>query len=47
MAYMKRLPAEFGLLYIRDVRDKYNIAADKDVRKWISAHKSLFDKDGN
>ena len=42
MPYMKRLPATFGLLYIRDIRDKYKIGADKDIRSWIAEHKSLF-----
>jgi hypothetical protein len=42
MAYMKRLPAEFALLYVRDIRDHYDITTDKDIREWVSKHKSLF-----
>lgn len=42
MAYVRRLPAEFGLLYIRDVRDHYDLNADPDFRPWITAHKKLF-----
>lgn len=46
MPYIKRLPAEFGLLYIRDVRDHYDITKDPDIREWIGDHKSLFQQDG-
>jgi len=45
MPYIKRLPAEFALLYVRDIRDHYDIAKDKDVREWIGKHKSLFTND--
>lgn len=42
MRYVARLPAEFGVLYLRDVRDHYDIRADSDIRKWIGRHKRLF-----
>ena len=42
MAYVSRVPAEFALLYIRDIRDKYNITVDKDIRSWVAEHKSMF-----
>ena len=42
MAYIARMPAEFGLLYIRDIRDHYDIRSDADVRTWIGKHKTLF-----
>lgn len=45
MPYVTRMPAEFALLYIRDVRDHYDIGTDKDVRKWISEHKALFSRE--
>ena len=45
MAYMKRLPAEFALLYVRDIRDHYDITSDKDIREWVSKHKILFRND--
>ncbi len=42
MSYVKRLPAEFALLYIRDIRDYFDIREDADVREWIGKHKKLF-----
>jgi hypothetical protein len=42
MAYIQRLPAEFGLLWIRDVRDFFDIRNDKDSRSWVRDHKSMF-----
>lgn len=42
MAYARRLPAEFALLYIRDVRDYYDLNSDPDFRPWIAEHKKLF-----
>lgn len=42
MQYITRLPAEFGVLYIRDVRDRYNIREDESIRAWIGQHKNLF-----
>lgn len=40
--YVSRMPAEFGMLYIRDIRDYYDITTDKHIRTWIGKHKSLF-----
>jgi MoxR-like ATPase len=45
MPYVKRMPAEFALLYVRDIRDYFDITTDQDVREWISKHKSLFKDD--
>ena len=45
MPYIKRLPAEFALLFIRDIRDKFDIATDKDIRNWVAEHKGLFDRE--
>jgi len=45
MPYVTRMPAEFSLLYIRDIRDHYEIASDKDIRTWISEHKTLFERE--
>ena len=42
MKYVARMPAEFALLYVNDIRDRYDIRADKDVAKWIGEHKTLF-----
>jgi DNA polymerase III delta prime subunit len=42
MEYVARLPAEFGVLYIRDVRDRYDIRTDGAIREWIGSHKKLF-----
>jgi hypothetical protein len=42
MEYMGRLPAEFALLYITDIRDRFNLESDPLVRKWVAAHKNLF-----
>jgi hypothetical protein len=44
MSYVSRMPAEFALLWIRDVRDRYDIRQDPDVREWIGQHKSLFER---
>lgn len=45
MRYIARLPAEYGALYIRDVRDGYDIRADEGIRTWIATHKKLFQDD--
>ena len=45
MPYIKRLPAEFALLFIRDIKDKFDIATDKDIRNWIAEHHQLFQRD--
>ncbi len=42
MSYVHRLPAEFALLYIRDIRDHYDLRTDPDVREWIAAHPKMF-----
>ena len=44
MKYVARMPAEFALLYILDVRrdDLYNIRKDEEIGKWITAHEKLF-----
>lgn len=42
MPYVERLPAEFALRYILDVRDHYDIKTDKVFREWVARHKSLF-----
>jgi hypothetical protein len=44
MDYVSRMPAEFGLLYIRDIRDHMDINTP-DIRNWIKKHKNLFDSD--
>jgi hypothetical protein len=43
MKYIARMPAEFALLYVMDVRrGRYDIRADKEVGKWIGEHQKLF-----
>ena len=42
MAYVKRLPAEFALLYVRDIKEAYDIGSDKEIRNWIAEHPRLF-----
>lgn len=42
MEFMKRAPAEFTLLYVRDVRDSYDLRKDSHIRGWIADHKKLF-----
>jgi MoxR-like ATPase len=42
MKYVSRMPAEFALLYVMDVRSRYDIRADKDVAEWIAQHQQLF-----
>lgn len=44
--FASRCPAEFALLYIRDVTGHLSLKNDPDVRKWIGNHKKLFDTDG-
>lgn len=45
MKYVSRMPAEFALLYVMDVRrgGNYNIREDKDIGKWIQEHHKLFE----
>jgi hypothetical protein len=42
---VSRMPAEFALLYVMDVRrdGHYDIRADKEIAKWIGEHNKLFD----
>jgi MoxR-like ATPase len=42
MKYVSRMPAEFALLYINDIRSHYDIRKDKAVAEWIGKHKTLF-----
>jgi hypothetical protein len=46
MAYVGRMPAEFGLMYIRDIRDHIDIDVP-DIRTWIGKHKNLFNTDND
>lgn len=44
MRYVARMPAEFALLYVMDVRrGHYDIRADKEIGKWITEHQKLFE----
>ena len=45
MRYVSRMPAEFALLYVMDVRrgGHYDIRKDKEIGKWIGEHSKLFD----
>jgi hypothetical protein len=44
MKYISRLPAEFALLYVLDVRrGGYDIRKDEQVGKWIHDHQKLFE----
>jgi len=45
MKYIARMPAEFALLYVMDVRrgGNYDIRNDKDIAKWIGEHSKLFE----
>jgi hypothetical protein len=45
MAFVKRMPAEFALLYIMDIRrgGHYDIRKDEAVGRWISEHSKLFE----
>jgi hypothetical protein len=42
MVFMARMPSEFALLYIRDIREKLDVAKCPEIRKWIKSHKALF-----
>ena len=42
MLYVSRMPAEMGLLYVRDIRDYYDLKTDQHIRRWIGQHKSMF-----
>jgi hypothetical protein len=45
MRYVARMPAEFALLYVMDVRrgGNYDIRKDKDIARWIGEHSKLFE----
>ena len=45
MKYVNRMPKEFALLYITDVRrgGHYEIRKDKDIGDWITANRKLFE----
>lgn len=44
MRFVSRMPAEFALLYIMDIRrGNYDIRKDEQVGKWISEHSKLFE----
>lgn len=43
MPYVKRLPAEYAVMYLRDIRDRYDIRKDLDIREWVAKHSDLFD----
>ncbi len=48
MRYITRMPAEFALLYVMDVRrGHYDIRADKEIGKWIVEHQKLFDTEAS
>lgn len=42
MRYVARLPADFGVVYLREIRDQFDIRSDADIREWIGKHKSAF-----
>jgi hypothetical protein len=43
MKYIGRMPTEFALLYVMDVRrGGYDIRGDKEIGKWIGEHQKLF-----
>lgn len=44
MTYIKRMPKEFGLLYILDIRrGGYNVRGDEQIGKWVEANRQLFE----
>jgi len=44
MKFIARMPAEFALLYVMDVRrGGYDIRTDKEIGKWIGEHSKLFE----
>jgi len=44
MSFVARMPAEFALLYILDIRrGNYDIRKDERVGKWIKEHSQLFE----
>src|ERR1700735_3253440 len=45
MKYVARMPAEFALLYVMDVRrgGDYDIRRDKEIGKWIGEHSKFFE----
>ena len=47
MKYVSRCPAEFALLYIKDIRDKFDLRSDPDIKIWIGKHTKLFQESEN
>jgi hypothetical protein len=47
MKFINRLPAEFALLYVMDVRrgGMYDIRKDEEIGNWIAAHDKLFQRE--
>jgi hypothetical protein len=45
MRYISRLPAEYGVLYLTTVRDRYDLRKDPEIYNWIGKHKKLFQVD--
>jgi hypothetical protein len=45
MKYVSRMPVEFALLYVMDVRrdGHYDIRKDKEIGRWITEHSKLFE----
>jgi hypothetical protein len=45
MRFVSRMPAEFALLYITDIRrgNYYNIREDEAIAKWIGEHSKMFE----
>ena len=44
MRYVARMPKEFALLYVMDVRrGNYDIGGDKEIGKWIGEHSKFFE----
>lgn len=43
--FASRCPAEFALLYIRDIAGHYPLKSDPDIRAWVAGHKKLFSLD--
>ena len=43
--FAARCPAEFTLLYIRDIAGRVSLKTDPDIRAWVAKHKKLFAAD--
>ena len=44
--FAARCPAEFTLLYIRDIAGHISLKSDPEIRAWIGKHQKLFSADG-